>query len=307
MAVALALLAAAESPAGTRPSGLPDPIPPPLPPPPTPPEDAFGYEPLVAESGTDWGLDQSLLEPLHEKAAVYRVYMRKFSCEEEARLADYDGSGGVSNESIRRYGYILIKSSTGDAVREYRQEVGKNGKLKEGEVKDEEPFPPAYAWVFLFSRFNESYFSYRYIEERFDGFDWVHEIQFKGSLPFTDGKDIRQWEGSVLIDAVTHTPLEIRAEPLGQLDRIRALYQRWASSFNFMGMRSGPKPLGFRAEIQFRERRESLAFPTELRYDTFRAVGGGRIVSTQASIRAYRNYQIQRVDVEQELGETRQP
>jgi hypothetical protein len=276
----------------------------PLPP---PPEDAHGYEPLVPESGKEWGLDGDLLEPLHEKASIYRLYMRKFSCEEEARAAEYDQAGSVSNESIRRYGYILIKSSTGDTVREYRQEVDKNGKLKQGEVTDAEPFPPAYAWVFLFSRFNEPYFSYRYLGERFDGFDWVHEIQFKGSQPFTDGKDIRQWEGSVLIDAVTYTPLEIRAEPLGQLDRIRALYQRWASSFNFMGLRSSPKPLGFRAEIQFRERRESLAFPTELRYDTFRAVGGGQIVLTGASIRAYRQYQIQRVDVESELGSTLEP
>ena len=305
LSLTLALLVASESRTGTGtgPSGLPDPIPPPLPPRPTP-EDAFGYTPLVPDSDTPWGLDEALLGPLHEKAAVYRAYMRKFSCEEEARLADYDAGGSVSSESTNRYGYILIKSSTGDAVREYRQEVAKNGKLKEGEVKDEEPFPPAYAWVFLFSRFNGSYFSYRYIEERFDGFDWIHEIEFKGSQPFTDGKDIRQWEGSVLIDAVTYTPLEIRAEPLGQLDRIKALYQRWASSFNFMGMRSAPKPLGFRAEIQFRERRESLAFPTELRYDTFRAVGGGQILPTRASIRTYRNYQIQRVDVEQELGDT---
>jgi hypothetical protein len=306
LALALALPAGASAQADTRQSGLPDPIPPPLPPPPKP-DDAFGYEPLVPESDLPWGLDAELLAPLHRAAEIYRAYMRKFTCEEEARVAEYGETGEVSDEKVRHYGYILVKSSTGDAVREYRQEIGKNGELKSGEVRDEEPFPPAYAWVFLFSRFNENYFSYRYIEERFDGFDWVHEIQFKGSQPFTDGKDIRQWEGSVLIDAVTHTPIEIRAEPLGQLERIRALYQRWASSFNFMGMRSAPKPLGFRAEIQFRERRESLAFPTELRYDTFRAVGAGDVVPTRASVRSYRNYRIQRVDVDSEVGETVEP
>ena len=65
------------------------------------------------------------------------------------------------------------------------------GRIK-GEAIDEEPFPPAYAWVFLFSRFHEPYFVFRLLDTKFDGFDYVHEIQFKGSLSFTDGKDIRQ-------------------------------------------------------------------------------------------------------------------
>ena len=39
----------------------------------------------------------------------------------------------------------------------------------------------------------------------FEGFDWVRRIQFRGALPFTDGRDIRQWEGTVLVDAFTHS------------------------------------------------------------------------------------------------------
>jgi len=120
----------------------------------------------------------------------------------------------------------------------------------------------------------------------------VHEIQFRGSLPFTTGQDIRQWEGAVLIDAVNYTPLEIRAEPLGQGERIDALYRQWSSSFNLLGMRTGQKPLGYRAHIQFRHKQEGLSFPTELRYDTFRAVSPTQIVPHRASTRVYDDYRI---------------
>ena len=301
LALALALLVPSLSTTAPMPTGVPEDIPPPLPPRPTP-DDAFGYEPLVPESDEPWGLSESFLEPLYGTASVYTTYLRRFSCKETARVAKYDQCGGVASEEIRDYGYILIKSPTGNSVRELRQAVTKDGAIKSDEVRDDQPFPPAYAWVFLFSRFNEPYFSFRHIDERFDGFDWVHEIQFKGSLPFTGGKDIREWEGVVLVDAVTYAPIEIRAEPSGQLDRIRALYQRWANSFNFMGLRSGPRPLGFRAEIHFRERRERLAFPTELRYDTFRAVGGGQIIPTLASIRTYRDYLIEEVILKHDVG-----
>ena len=70
---------------------------------------------------------------------------------------------------------------------------------------------------------------------------------------------------------------------------------------------TGPKPRGYRAVIQFRATREGLRFPTELRYDTFRAVSLSRIVPTRASIRNYTNYRITRVDVEQETGDQVRP
>jgi hypothetical protein len=273
--------------------GLPQPVPPPLPPPPKP-RDAFDYEPIIEDSDRPWVLENELLAKLYERAADYAAYTRRFTCDEEARFAEYDDAAEVSREKIRRYGYLLVKGDVGLNVREYRQELAKDGSLKPGEVVDEEPFPPAYLWVFLFSRQYEPYFAFRYVADRFDGFDWVHEIQFKGSLPFSNGKDIREWEGSVLIDAVTHTPLEIRAEPSGQRDRILELYRRYQTSFNLMGYRFAPHPLGYRARIQFRhrDRDSSLTFPTELRYDTFRAVTGSRLAPVRASTRTYSKYRV---------------
>jgi hypothetical protein len=279
-----------------------DPIPPPAPRKQPPRESAGNYQPLIGESDVAWGLSEELLASLFRKVEIYAAYTRKFTCDEVARLADYDAEGSVSSEKVRRYAYILTLDSRNASLSELRQQIAKNGEIKPGEVKDEEPFPPAYAWVFLFSKFHEPYFSYRYMGDRFDGFDWVHEIQFKGSLPFTDGKDIRQWEGTVLIDAVFFTPLEIHAEPNGQEERIASLYRQWAQSFNLLGMRTGKRPLGYRALIQFRHRREELTFPTELRYDTFRAVGLNMIAPAKASTRSYSNYRLFGVEEEQEIG-----
>ncbi len=271
----------------------PIPIPPPLPKP-TPSPRAAELRPLVSTSDAPWGLTPDVLVPLYERAAHYAAYAQRFTCDEVARRAEYDAEGIVSREQARTYAYILTRGSSGVSIREYRQELSTDGKIKAGEVQDDEPFPPAYMWVFLFSRFNEPYFAYRFVADRFDGFDWVYEIEFKGSLPFSSGRDIREWQGTVLVDAVTHAPLEIQAEPAGQAERIQEMYRKYQSSFNLMGGRTAPPPLGYRAWIQFRYRdpESSLLFPTELRYDTFRAVSTSRVLPTRASTRTYAKYKI---------------
>ncbi len=305
----LAILGATGQPLAQQPMGheqdVIEPVPPPVP---VEEEDddkaGLEYEPIAPQSDQPWGLAQELLGSLFERARLYAEYTNRFTCDETARLADYNSSGEVTSERRKRYAYTLLKDTAGETIREHRQELSRSGSPKRGAVEDEEPFPPAYAWVFLFSRFNEPYFAFRYLEERFDGFDWVYEIQFKGAVRFTDGKDIRQWEGTVILDAVTHTPLEIRAEPTGQQDRIEALYRQYMGSFNIIGIRTKPKPRGFRAEIQFRNLRDKLTFPTQLRYDTFQAVSPTQVVPVRASTRGYSRYRIIEVTMDQTVGET---
>jgi len=249
-------------------------------------------------------LTPDILAPLYERAATYAGYAQRFTCDEDARRAEYDGEGSVSREEARSYAYILQRGPSGLGIRELRQELTADGKIKAGEVQDEEPFPPAYLWVFLFSRFNEPYFSYRLVADRFDGFDWVYEIEFRGSLPFSSGRDIREWQGTVLVDAVTHAPLEIEAEPSSQVERIQELYRKYQSSFNLLGGRTAPPPLGYRAWVQFRYRdpESGLLFPTELRYDTFRAVTTSRVLPVRASTRTYTKYKIYKVSESQQLA-----
>jgi hypothetical protein len=295
-------------------TGLPDPVPPPLPKKP-PPKHAPIYEPIVDElPELAWGLPPDLLDKLQAKAKLYEAFSRQFVCDEVVRVAEYDSAGDIDKEREKRYAYILLRNPEGESLREMRQELTEEGKLRATEVEDDEPFPPAYGWVFLFSSFHAPYFAFRLIDTSWDGFDLVHVIQFKGSLRFAGGKDIRQWEGRALIDAFSLTPLEIVAEPTGQRERIEALYRNYTSSFNIMGMRTAPKPLGYRAEIEFRLRRalgkaqeaakDTLTFPTELRYDTRRVVSPTQIVQVRASTHTYEKYRFTEVGVTPEPGET---
>jgi hypothetical protein len=159
------------------------------------------------------------------------------------------------------------------------------------EVQDAEAFPPAYAWVFLFSRANQPFFAYRERGDRFEGYDWVRIFEFKGAVPYTDGRDIRQWDGVVLVDGTTLTPIEIRAEPGHQQERLKAMFDRWSQSFNLVGFRTGPKPIGYSGRVVFQTRRDQLTFPTQLRYAAFRAKSPKSTEPTESSTREYASYQ----------------
>lgn len=237
-----------------------------------------------------WVLSGELRERLAAQAEHYREYALRFTNYETVRQAKYDAQGEASDESTRRYAYLLERSDDGKNLREVRQRTREDGTPKGDDVRDEEPFPPAYAWVDLFSRFHQPYFAFRDRGDRFDGFDWVRDVDFRGALGFSDGKDIRQWEGRVIVDAVTYTPLEIRAKPSGQDDRVRAVFDRWSRAFNLLGFRLAPRPLLYRCEVQFRFRKDGLTFPTELRYDTLLAVSSKQTVPLRASIRHYEQY-----------------
>lgn len=262
---------------------------------------------FIPESDRPWGLVETLSGALADTARTYRDYALRFVCRETVRAARYDSMGEASKEELRLYEYLLERNPAG-GLREYRQRVKRSGELAPGkQIEDDEGFPPAYGWAFLFSPFNQQYFNYRLLGEQFEGFDFVKVIQFKGALPFTDGKDIRQWEGIAVVDAHTHTPLEIRAEPSGQRERIKVLYDQWSRSFNLFGIRLAPRPVGYRCTVHFRMRRDGLSFPTELRYDTFQAVSKSGVIPLEASIRQYRAYRFTKVETEDFPTETRSP
>lgn len=291
-----------------NPMGPPDQPPPPA----VPPEEKSEEEEdekkgdeissLLSDSDEPWGMPEEFLDELSRTALLYWQRAFKFEATERARSVEYkDGEAG--KEKNRAYSYILVTTPGGPDIGESRSLLDKSGKPKKSDVVDEEPFPPAYGWVFLFSEFNQAYFSYRDLGDRFEGFDWVRVIEFRGSLPFTDGKDIRQWEGRVLVDAAKFTPIAIEAQPASQDARMREKFETWSKSFNALGYRSGPKPFGYRCEVEFRFRSlDGLTFPTRLRYDTFRAVSMTRSIPWRASSRTYDDYQFFGVETETQIG-----
>jgi hypothetical protein len=247
-----------------------------------------------------WGtVDADLLAALKRTSRTYEAYARRFLCDETVRVADYKSSGEVSGEKIKEYGYLLgLSGEKSEIIREMRQEPTRDGGYKPAEVKEPTAFPPAYAWVFLFSEFHAPYFDFRHVDTDFDGFDLVHEIEFRGSLPFQDGRDIRQWEGTVLVDAFKHIPLELRAEPKGQKERLEEMYRLWTH----LGFRTKETPFGHRSEVRFGYLRDELSFPTDLRYEKFRAVGPRQVVPVEASTHSYTRYVFTQTEAEPEIG-----
>jgi hypothetical protein len=243
---------------------------------------------LLPDDGSPWGLAPELAARLASVAEKYREYAVKFTCAETVRKAKFDDRE-AKRETSKNYGYLLERGD-GQTIREFRQKMKSDGTVTTTEVDDAEAFPPAYAWVFLFSKPNQSYFAYRERGDRFEGYDWVRIFEFKGAVPYTDGRDIRQWDGVVLVDAATLTPVEIRAEPGHQKERLKLLFDRWSQSFNIVGMRTGPKAIGFSGRVLFQTRRDQLTFPTQLHYASFRAVTPKSTEPTEASTRDYSDY-----------------
>ncbi len=287
---------------------LPPPVPPehdiaqPPPPPPSPspspspgegkPADKEGMDPaymtLLPDDGSPWGVPSDLSTKLAAVAETYLRYAVKFSCTETVRKAKFQDQEAKS-ETSKTYGYLLERGD-GQSIREFRQKIRGDGTVTTTEIDDAEAFPPAYEWVFLFSKANQSYFAYRERGDRFEGYDWVRVFEFKGAIPYTDGRDIRQWDGVALVDATTLTPVEIRAEPGHQAERLKLLFDRWSQSFNVAGFRTGPKAIGFSGRVLFQTRRDHLTFPTQLRYAAFRAVSPKATEPTSASTRDYAAY-----------------
>jgi len=98
---------------------------------------------------------------------------------------------------------------------------------------------------------------------------------------------------------MTMTPVEIRAEPSHQQERLKLLFERWAQSFNLVGMRMGPKPVGFSGRVVFQTRRDQLTFPTQLRYASFRAVTPKSTEPTEASTREYMSYRFFKTETDE--------
>ena len=280
---------------------LPPPIPPETdisPPPSRPPAESKpadkdagpdpAYMTLLPDDGSPWGLSPELSSRLVGVADKYLEYAVKFTCTETVRKAKFN-DGEAKKEATHNYGYLLERGD-GQTIREFRQRMKADGAVTTSEVVDAEAFPPAYEWVFLFSKANQPYFAYRERGDRFEGYDWVRIFEFKGAVPYTDGRDIRQWDGVALVDATTLTPVEIRAEPGRQAARLKAMFDRWSQSFNVLGARTAPKPIGFSGRVLFQTRRDQLSFPTQLHYATFRAVTVKSTEPTEASTRDYSAY-----------------
>ena len=272
-------------------------IPPPLPPPTY--EAAREHRPVVRETGQPWGLSEALLARLAAQAERHAELAFKFTCDETVFVGRYGGGDSADKEKTRKFAYFLVRDGPEGSLTEHRRKLTGGGK---GSFRDDDLVPPPYAWSSLFGVSNRSYFSFRHVGERTVGFDRAHEIQFRGVLPYHKGRDIREWEGTILVDAADGAPLSIVAEPRGQHARLQQVHRRYVQAFKIMGISLRRRPLGVRLELAFGQLIDERRFPTRSRVDRFQMVTAGRVIPLRASTRLYCNYRFTHVDTEQELG-----
>jgi hypothetical protein len=244
---------------------------------------------LAVRAPTDL-VERETLAELARVAGRYEDDARRFTCTETVRWAGYRGYDRPFRETLKTYDYLLIRAGDGRGLREHRGT---------GRPKSSRKLPPVYAWTLLFSDFHQPYFSYRDRGEEAYGFERVQRIGFRGSIPFSDGVDIRQWEGFALVDVRTRMPVEVVAEPLNQPDRLVRQYLDYKRSFRvtlaFYGfrlasLRLGKRPFGRRVRVRFRLQRNGLRMPWLMELEKYRMVGRAKSVPWAGSWREYADY-----------------
>jgi hypothetical protein len=245
-----------------------------------------------------WRLSPWLSVELAAQADAYLAHRTGFTALEDIRSTRYRTE---ERKGDLPYGPSLRGLPYGDESNpEFQlrlEHTGRRHKRVPGKLNR---FPSPHDWATLFSTENQPFFMFREVGTRLEGFDLVREIRFRGALPFTDGRDIREWEGVALVDAGLFRIIEIRARPGNQEARLRWRFERWSRSFKItIGIFAGPffipgpsirfarRPLAYRCFVRFDERREEIWLPTLLSYEIRRAVSRERTVLRLLSTRRY--------------------
>jgi hypothetical protein len=265
-----------------------------------------GHLPVFGEAAAPapaWGLSERLSATLARQADAYLDRARRLACVETVRRVRYMAARPIVKE--RRYEFVPGRSFGDSVIPEFRFEISPRGKVRKRAWRRSKTFPSAHDWARLFSASNQPYFMYRDLGIRIEGFDLVREIQFRGWLPFTDGRDIRQWEGTALVEITALRIVEIRARPRNQDARVAKLYDKWSRSFKItLGLFAGPlfvplktfrmarRPLAHYCFLRFDCRRDGARLPSLLRYEARRAVSREETARRSISTRRYHGYRI---------------
>jgi hypothetical protein len=248
-------------------------------------------------------LPEQLATDLAEQADSYPQRLRRLSCVETVRSVRYRPVRPLVKE--RKYAYLPGGSYGGHSIPEFRLEIKPKGPLRKRVSRKARRFPSANDWARLFSAEHQPYFMYRDLGIRIEGFDLVRAIQFRGWLPFTDGRDIREWEGTALVEVTRLHLAEVRAQPRNQQARLAVLYDKWNRSFKItLGLFAGPffvplktfrmarPPLAYHGFVRFDYRHRGVRLPTLLRYETRRATSREETVRRSTSTRRYDGYRV---------------
>jgi hypothetical protein len=209
---------------------------------------------------TPWELSDELRGRLAERAAEYEATTEQLEVRATTQRVKYPRRSGRTEEQAPRDATFLLSLDDGAIVplKGPVKQFGRSGKQK---------VPPVHDWMQLVAAHNQRYFGYRDLGQVDYAYGKARKIQFRGSLPFEDGTDIRQWEGTVLVDAFTMLPIALEAQQRSlwpQLEHQRDVYMR-SFKFGFFGfvVRFKKRPIGQRLAVRFGKLENGLTLPVD--------------------------------------------
>lgn len=205
-------------------------------------ESNLPYEPFSPQ----WGIDvpPELLEQMTARAELNQAMAKKFKCSEEVFRDDSE---------IRIFDYLLRETPKNRQVSAIDVEPLRFKEKDTRKANFSDSFPPAFVWSYLFSSAYQPNFTYRYLGESAGGYRPAHRIAFRGIRRFDRGTDIREWEGIVIVDAVTHEIMRVEAAPRNYAPIVEHKRRKYQMSFNLAGIRFRKKPRVYVLHVDFRE------------------------------------------------------
>lgn len=240
------------------------------------------------ESGPPFDLEP-LLEKLGEKARAYEMVALRFVCIESSRSSDSPGK-------TKLHDYMYVEAEE-QRYRPYRQKhAGRPGR-RVAEAELEIDFPDSFSWTLMFSRARQHLLRFTYVRQEWFSLRLAHVLEFKPSLPHTDGKTIYQWGGRVWVDAENFNFLKVEAEPGNQEERLKLQLNAYRQAPRFLGFPMVRKPIGASYSITFLNEYKNLSFPDQVDYRKFTVGLDGHQELAGFQALRYAGYQFFDVDV----------
>lgn len=240
---------------------------------------------------------RELLPRWAEKARRYKSYALQFLCTETHRTIDYSrAEGEARKEKEVAYGYLLTVEPKSFDYQVLRQTVDAEGHPTGTEKVLDLSCPEPYTWTLLFLPTTASTMRFHYLGIEIQNYRLTHVVTFEGAAPRLDGKDIREWSGTVWVEENTGSLVRVEARPNFQNDRILALWREYQQSFSLPWGKSRPRPHGYAMAALFDFESGGLLFPSRLDLTDFTWLATNREVTDSRLVLTYDDYRFFRTE-----------
>jgi len=235
-------------------------------------------------------------------ARRYERYALRFLCSETHRTIDYSRfQGEARKEKEKVYGYLLTLDPSSTDYQVIRQVLDSEGRPTGGEKKIDVPAPEPYSWTQIFLPTLSSTLRFHYLGREIQHYKLTHVVSFEGSAPGEEGRDIREWSGTVWIEENTGNIVRVEARPNYQNERIRTLWKDYVQSFSFPWGKAKARPHGYALAVVFDFERDGLLFPTRVDLTDFTWIATNREVVDTRLVLTYDDYRFFRIESEEKV------